>query len=125
MLPIPGVVEVNGLDFDVRVKGVLIEQDSAASVVGNVKVIREALVLEVIDCLLERNHVPFHRNVLFSGTFSASSRCRIPARDAEACLLEKNGWVPCCQSDTPAWEKSAFGHGHRERLGLALPALTK
>ena len=42
MLPISRVVEVNGLDTDVRVKGVLVEQDSTASVVGNVKVIREA-----------------------------------------------------------------------------------
>ena len=88
MFPIPGVVKVNGLDFDARVKGVVIEQDSTASVVVNARVMREALVLEVIDCLLERNHVPFPRTVLFNGTFSASSRSRIPAQDAEARLLE-------------------------------------
>ena len=45
MLSILGVAEVNGHNFDV-----LTEQDSTASVVGNVKVIREALVLE-------RNHI--------------------------------------------------------------------
>ena len=59
MLPIPGVVELNGLDLDVQVKNVLIEQDSTPSVLGIVKVIREALAVEVLDRLLERNHVPF------------------------------------------------------------------
>ena len=88
MLTISSVVEENGLDFDVRVKGVLVEQDSTASVVGNVKVIREALVLEVLNRFLERNHVPFHRNVFFDGTFSASSTSRVPAQDAGAYLLE-------------------------------------
>ena len=56
---------------------------------GNVKVIREALVLEVLDRTLERNHVPFHRNVFFNGTVPASSTSRFPAQDAEACLLEE------------------------------------
>ena len=55
---------------------------------GNVEVIREALVLEVLDRFLEGKNVPFPRNVFFNGTFSASSRSRIPAQDAEACLLE-------------------------------------
>ena len=81
-------MEVNRLDFDVRVKGVLVKQDSTASEVGNAKVIREALVLEVLNRLLERNHVPFPRNVFFDGTFSAASRSRVPAQNAEACLLE-------------------------------------
>ena len=88
MLPISSVVKVHGLDFDVRVNSVLVEQDSTASVVGSVKAILEALVLEVLDRLLERNHVPFHRNVFVSGTCSASSRSRVPTQDAEACLLE-------------------------------------
>ena len=80
MLPISGVVEVNGLDFDVRVKGVLVEQDRTSSVVRNVKVIREALVLGVHDRLLERNHVAFHRNEFFNDTCSASSRSRTPSQ---------------------------------------------
>ena len=88
MLPISSVVEVSGLDLDVRVKGVLVEQGHTASVVGNVKVIREALVLEVLVRLMERNHVPFPRNVFFNGTVSGSSRSRIPAHEDEACLLK-------------------------------------
>ena len=88
MLPVSGVVKVRGLNSDVRVKRVLVEQDNTTSEMGNAKVIREALVLEVLDRLLERNHVPFLRNALCNGTFSATSRSRIPAQDAEARLLE-------------------------------------
>ena len=65
------------------------EQDSKTSVMGDVKVIREALVLEVLDRFLESNHVPFPRNVFFIGTFSASSRSRSPALNAEASLLKQ------------------------------------
>ena len=62
MLPIPSVVEVNETDLDVR--------------------------LEVLNCLLQSNDVPFHRNVFFDGAFFASSRSRIPVQNAEACLLK-------------------------------------
>ena len=82
MLPISIVVEVDALDSGVRLKCVFVQEDSTTSIMGNVEVIREALVLEV------PNHVPFPRNVFFNGTFCASSRPRIPAQDVEACLLE-------------------------------------
>ena len=88
MLPISIVVEVDGLDSDVRVKGVFVTQDSTTSIMGDVEVIREALVLEVLDRFLDGNNVSFPRNVFFNGTFCASSRSRIPAQDAEACVLE-------------------------------------
>ena len=52
---------------------------------GHVKVIREALVLEILNRFLKSNHVPFLRNVFFKGSFSASSRSTIPGQDAEAC----------------------------------------
>ena len=103
MLPISSVVEVNGLDFDLRVKVVLVEQDSIASVVGNAKVIRETLVLEVLNRFVEGNDVPFACNVLFNGTFSASSRSRVPAQDAEACLLEKTVWHAVVEAILGLW----------------------
>ena len=46
-------------------------------------------MLKVLNRFLKSNHVPFHRNVFFNGTFSASSRSRIPAQYAEACLLKQ------------------------------------
>ena len=48
---------------------------------------RQVHVLEVLDCLLQSDDVPFHRDVFFDGTFFASSRSRIPAQNAEARLL--------------------------------------
>ena len=75
-------MEVNGIDFDVRVKGVHVEQDSTTREMGYVKVIRETLVLEVLDRFLERNHVPFACNMFFNGPCSSSSGSRIPAVDA-------------------------------------------
>ena len=71
MLPVSVVVEVNGLDSDVRVKGVFVKQDSTTSMMGNVEVIREALALKILNRFLNSNHVPFRRNVFFNGTFSA------------------------------------------------------
>ena len=48
MLPISVVVEVNGLDSDVRLKGDFVKQDSATCIMCNVEVIRGALVLKVL-----------------------------------------------------------------------------
>ena len=74
MLPVPSVVEVDGLDRDVRVKGVLVEQDSTTNVMGNEEMSQEALLLEVLDRFLKSNHVPFPRNVFSNDTVSASSK---------------------------------------------------
>ena len=71
MLPVPSVVEVDGLDRDLRVKGVLVEQDSTTNVMGNEEMAQEALLLEVLDRFLKS--VPFPRNVFSNDTVSASS----------------------------------------------------
>ena len=59
MLSVSVVVKVNGLHGDVRVKGVLVEHDSATGVMSNVKVVREALVLKVLNRFLKSNQLPF------------------------------------------------------------------
>ena len=58
MLPIPSVVEVNGLDSGVRVKGLFVKQDGTTNVVSSEEVIREALVLKILNRFLKSNHVP-------------------------------------------------------------------
>ena len=70
MVPVSVVVEVNGLHGDVRVKCVFVEQDCTTSIVSDVEVICEALVLEVLNRFLKTSHVPFPCNVFFNGTFS-------------------------------------------------------
>ena len=49
MLPVSVVLNLNGLHGDVRVKGVLVEHNSTTSIMGNVEVIREALVLKILN----------------------------------------------------------------------------
>ena len=45
-------------------KSVAVEQDSTSSKVCNIEMVREALVLKVLNRLLWRTSVPFARNVL-------------------------------------------------------------
>ena len=58
MLPVSVVVKVNGLHGDVRVKGVLVEHDSAYGERSIVKVVREGHVLKVLNRFLKSNPVP-------------------------------------------------------------------
>ena len=53
MLPISITVDVDGINHDVRVKSA--EQDSTSSKMGNIDMVREALVLKVHIRLLQRN----------------------------------------------------------------------
>ena len=48
----------------VRVKGVLVQQDGAPGEVGDVEIIREALVLQLINRFQKCDDVPLHHNVL-------------------------------------------------------------
>ena len=89
MLHILGIVEVNGADLYVRMEGVLVEKNSASGVMGHVKKSLQVIVLKVLNCLLQSNDVPFLRDVLFDGAFFASSSSRVPAQNAEACLLKQ------------------------------------
>ena len=64
----------------------LLKKSCAFGVMSHMKMTRQVFVLEVLNCLLQSNDVPFHRNVFFDGAFFASSR--IPVQNAEACLLK-------------------------------------
>ena len=55
MLPISITVNADGINLDVRVKSVAVEQDSTSSKVGTIEMVREALVLKVHIRLLQRN----------------------------------------------------------------------
>ena len=121
MLPVSVVVKVNGLDGDVRVQGIFVKQDSTTSIMGNVEATREALVLKLLNRFLESNHVPFPRNVFFNGTFSASSKSRIPGQDAYTHLLELT--VGHAVVDE-ACEKSVSGHGHHGKLNSFPSSIT-
>ena len=87
LLPISSIVEVYRFNLDVRMQSVLIEQDSTASIMCGSEVVRQELVLEALNCLLQCDDVPFLRDVFFDGTFFAASGSWIPVVDAEPLLL--------------------------------------
>ena len=62
MYTVSVVMKVNGLHGDVRVKGVLVEHDSATSDMSSVEVVCEGRVLNVLSRFLKSNHVPLTRN---------------------------------------------------------------
>ena len=51
------------LDIDVGVEGVLVEEDCTTCVMG------EKLVVNVLNCFLQRDEVPCPRNLLLDGSF--------------------------------------------------------
>ena len=83
---------------------------------SNVEVIREALVLKIFNRFLKSNDVPVQRTVFFDGSFSASSKSRVPAQDAGACLLKQTVGHAVVETILRPEEKTVFGHGHHGRL---------
>ena len=79
-------MEVNGLDFDIREEGVFLEKHRASSVVCNMEPVREKLVVNMLNCFLQRDDVPFPRNLLLDGSFRSTSSSWIPIVDAESFL---------------------------------------
>ena len=55
----PVNVEVDGCDLDIGEGSVLVEKYCASSVVGNVETVREKLVVNIFNCLLQGDDVPF------------------------------------------------------------------
>ena len=59
MLSIFSVVDVNRAYPHVWVEGIFVEQDSAASKVGDAKTVCGVFVLQIFDRFLQSNNVPF------------------------------------------------------------------
>ena len=104
-------------------KGVFVEHDSATSEMRNVEVVCEGRVLKVLNRFLKSNHVPLTRNVFVNGTVSASSRSRIPAQYAEACLVEGLGTLLSARC-SGFGEESLWSWALR-KTGLALSEVTR
>ena len=69
----PDIVKVDGFDFDVGKESVLIEQRCTSSTMGHVEPIREKLVVNVLNRLLQGNDVPFPFDLLLDSAFSSTS----------------------------------------------------
>ena len=98
LLPVSGVVDVDGINPDVRV-------DSNSSEVSNVEMVREALVMKEFDCFLQCDDVPFTCDVLLNcPSFPLRGpgfKLRMPMR---LCLSERFGTL---------LSKLYFGWGER------------
>ena len=74
-------MKVDGLDIDVGVEGVLVEENCTTCVMGHVEAIREKLVVDVVGCLLQGNDMPpspqfVSRRHLLSPVVVKGSSCR-------------------------------------------------
>ena len=75
-------MRVDGLDINVGIEGVLVEENRATCVMGHVEAIREKLVVNTFGRLLQSNdnatflQLVVRRHLLFSdGVQGSSSRC--------------------------------------------------
>ena len=56
--------------------------------VGDVEMVREGIVLKVLDCLLYHDNVPFPCDVFLDCSWRSLSRSGIPAQNADPRLLQ-------------------------------------
>ena len=75
-------MKVDGLDIDVGVEGVLVEEDCTTCVMGHVEAIREKLVVKIFGRLLQGNDMPPSCNLLFEGIFFSPTGSRIALAQA-------------------------------------------
>ena len=124
MLPVPSVVEVNGISFDVRVKCVLVEQDSTTSGMGNSK-----SVFARHSCW--RYSIAFWRAITYHVPAMCSSVARAPSRRGPGFQLRMLRRVCSSKRLGTLFSKQYFGFGEcllswaSRKMGLELPVLTK
>ena len=75
-------MEVNGFDLDIREKGVLVDKHRASPVVSYVEPVREELVVNTLNRLLQGDNMSFSCNVFFDSALFSTSRSWIPVVDA-------------------------------------------
>ena len=81
-------MEVIGLDLDISVEGVFVEEHRASSVVSFVEPVREEFVVNIFNRFLQCDDVPLACNLFFKSTFISTSGSWIPAVDAELFLYK-------------------------------------
>ena len=73
-----GVMEVDGLDIDVSVEGVLVEENRTTCEVSHKKAFMSDCVVDVVRSFLQSDEVPLSCNLFFDSISCASSKSRIP-----------------------------------------------
>ena len=88
LLGVPGIMEVNGSNFDVLEKGVLVEQNCTRSIICHMETIRQELAVKIFNCL-QGDVLPLTCNVFFDGSFFSASRSWVPVANAEPFLFSQ------------------------------------
>ena len=81
----------DGLDIDVSVESVLIEENSTACIMGHVEATRKNVVINIFGRLLQGNDMPPACDLLFEGIFFSASGSRVPVLDAQSLLRNWSG----------------------------------
>ena len=68
-------------------KSIIVEQDRTTSIVCHMEAIRQEPVVEVFNCLLQCDNVPFPRNMFFDSSFFSTPRSWVSIINAESSLL--------------------------------------
>ena len=71
-------MKVDGLDIDVGLEGVLIEENRAACIMCHVEPTCKNVMIDIVRRLLQCNDVPSACNLLFEGIFFSASGPRVP-----------------------------------------------
>ena len=79
-------MKVDGLDIDVRVESVLVEEDCTTCAMGHVEAICEKLVVDVVRRFVRGNDMPPSCNLLFEGIFFSPTGSRVPV---VLCTIER------------------------------------
>ena len=67
-------MKVDGLDIDVGIEGVLVEENRAACIMGHVEPTYKNAFIDMFRCFLQGNDMP---DLLFEGIFLSASGPRV------------------------------------------------
>ena len=82
----PGVMQADGLDIDVGIEGVFVEENCAECIMGHVEPSCKNVMIDILRFLLQTNDMPFPRNLLFRSIFFPAPEPSVPVVDAEPLL---------------------------------------
>ena len=79
-------MKVDGLDIDIGVEGVFVEENRAPSVMGHVEPTSKNVMVDLLRCFLQSDDVPPACNLLLEGIFFSASEPWIPVVDTQTLL---------------------------------------
>ena len=68
-----GVMKVDGLDVDIGVEGILVEENCVSSVMGHVEPTSKNVMVDIFRCLLQGNDVPPACKLLLESIFFSAT----------------------------------------------------